>query len=691
MIGALALALALLAAPAAIPAAAQTPPPEVEQLRSLLASPAVQAWLAEAPAPPAPAAAEEAPDFLERGLARAELRRDHLIATLPRAPAEIAEGVAALGREAARHGWALTLIMVAVLVASGLVVEWRFLRATRSFRKAVLGSAEDTVPERLTKLALRVALAVGAVASFAVASLGVLFMLPLPPLTFGVAARVILCVIAFRVLLYTCRIVIAPGAPERRVVPMPEAVATFWMQRVVTFGAILFAGVAIAQSLTVLGVSRPVHLVVGYLFFIALAVLTVIWIWQRHHRDLGAPQPTLFAAILWSAYTVALLVAWMIGAGFVAAPLLVAGLLPLSIGMVNRAVNHLLREGPPVEGEAAERPPSVLAAAVERGGRLVLIVVSVAFLLWAWDITLDEVMRAEGRNGVIVRGILYLAALGVIFDFVWHLVRTGIDSWIAKAQVAAADPDEARRRARLRTLLPILRNLLQGTFAIIGVMMAFAAIGVDIAPLIAGAGVVGVAIGFGAQNTVKDIIAGMFYLMDDAFRVGEYIVAGSAKGTVESFSIRSIKLRHHRGAVYTIPFGSLGAIQNLSRDWVIDKMAITVVYGTDVAKAKKVIKKVSAELLADPDLAPSFLEPLKMQGVDALSDYGLVLKVKFMARPGEQFTIRRRAYAAIEKAFAENGIEIAFPTVVVKGDDSEHDAVPAAAARVALPPPAAAS
>jgi moderate conductance mechanosensitive channel len=96
---------------------------------------------------------------------------------------------------------------------------------------------------------------------------------------------------------------------------------------------------------------------------------------------------------------------------------------------------------------------------------------------------------------------------------------------------------------------------------------------VEIAPLIAGAGAVGVAIGFGAETLVKDIIAGMFYLMDDASRVGEYIVSGSYKGTVESFSIRCIKLRNHRGYLYTAPFGALGAIQNMSRDWVIDKLS----------------------------------------------------------------------------------------------------------------------
>jgi moderate conductance mechanosensitive channel len=140
-------------------------------------------------------------------------------------------------------------------------------------------------------------------------------------------------------------------------------------------------------------------------------------------------------------------------------------------------------------------------------------------------------------------------------------------------------------------------------------------------------------------------MAGMFYLLDDAFRVGEYIRAGNYKGTVEGFSIRSVKLRHHRGPVYTVPFSLLGAVQNQSRDWVIDKIAIGVTYDSDLTLAKKLIKQVGLELAKDPEFAPLILEPLKMQGVD------------------------------------ENGIKFAFPTVQVAG---EGEAATVAAARRSL-------
>lgn len=192
---------------------------------------------------------------------------------------------------------------------------------------------------------------------------------------------------------------------------------------------------------------------------------------------------------------------------------------------------------------------------------------------------------------------------------------------------------------------------------------------------------IGVAIGFGAQTFVRDIIAGMFYLLDDAFRVGEYIQSNNYKGTVEGFSIRSVRLRHHRGPVYTVPFSLLGAIQNQSRDWVIDKMMIGITYDSDLEKARKLIKQVGQELARDPEFAPLIIEPLKMQGVEAFGEFAVQIRMKMMTLPGEQFVIRRKAYAMIKKAFDENGIKFALPTVQVA---SEVEPLQAAAARQSL-------
>ena len=272
----------------------------------------------------------------------------------------------------------------------------------------------------------------------------------------------------------------------------------------------------------------------------------------------------------------------------------------------------------------------------------------------------------------LIRGALSAVVIILVADFLWRLVRALIDRKLSDAVAADnLEVGEARRRARLRTLLPILRNVLMVVVIAVAAMMCLSALGVEIGPLIAGAGVVGVAVGFGAQTVVKDVISGVFYLLDDAFRIGEYIQSGSYKGTVESFSLRSVKLRHHRGPLYTVPFGELGAVQNMSRDWVIDKMQIGITYDSDLDKAKKLIKQIGKDLAADPEFGPKIIEPLKMQGVEEFTEYAIQIRLKMMTRPGEQFPIRRKALAMIKRAFDANGIEFAVPTIHVAPGEEE--------------------
>src|SRR5574341_1153073 len=168
-------------------------------------------------------------------------------------------------------------------------------------------------------------------------------------------------------------------------------------------------------------------------------------------------------------------------------------------------------------------------------------------------------------------------------------------------------------------------------------MTVLAALGVHIGPLLAGAGVVGLAVGFGSQTLVRDIISGAFYLMDDAFRLGEYIDVGDARGTVEKIGIRAMQLRHHRGALNIVPYGGIRRLNNQSRDWVVVKLEFRVTYDTDITKVRKLIKKVGQGLAEHPELGPQILQPLKSQGVVAMEDSAMLVNAKFMAKPGEEF------------------------------------------------------
>jgi small-conductance mechanosensitive channel len=219
---------------------------------------------------------------------------------------------------------------------------------------------------------------------------------------------------------------------------------------------------------------------------------------------------------------------------------------------------------------------------------------------------------------------------------------------------------------RLQTFGPVLRNFLFVAVITVAAMVCLSSLGVDIGPLLAGAGVIGIALGFGAQTLVRDIISGVFFLAEDAFRVGEYIEIGNTRGTVEGIAIRSLKLRHHRGPVHTVPFGEIKQLTNHSRDWVIMKLEFLLAFDTDLRKVKKMVKEIGKELTAHPELGHALLEPVKSQGVRRMEPTGMVIGLKFMAKPGsEVFMLRREVYQRVRDAFEENGIQFARPQVMV--------------------------
>ena len=208
-------------------------------------------------------------------------------------------------------------------------------------------------------------------------------------------------------------------------------------------------------------------------------------------------------------------------------------------------------------------------------------------------------------------------------------------------------------------------NLSLSVLFVIVSLIILSSLGLDIGPLIAGAGVIGLAIGFGSQTLVRDILSGVFFLIDDAFRVGDYIETGGIKGMVQHISLRSVKLRHPRGMVFTIPFGDMGAVQNFSRDYIITKLDIRVRYDADIDKIRKIIKKIGKEFEQHEEIGPVLLSPIKSQGVREMDDSAMILRVKFKTPPGEQFVVRREVYKRIQERFREEGIEFAHRNVTV--------------------------
>ena len=228
---------------------------------------------------------------------------------------------------------------------------------------------------------------------------------------------------------------------------------------------------------------------------------------------------------------------------------------------------------------------------------------------------------------------------------------------------------------RSYTLLPILRKFIGIVMAVMVTLIVLSSMGINIGPLLAGAGVAGLAIGFGAQKLVADVLSGIFYLVDDAFRVGEYIQAGSASGSVEAITLRNVMLRHHRGMLQIIPLSDLGAITNFMRGGIVVKFNLQFPYDTNIDKVRKAIKKVGQQMRDDPEMGPDFIQPVKSGGVREVGDSVMTIRVKFTAKPGAHFVIRREAYKRITEALEARGIHYAHRKVIV--EVSQGDASPA--------------
>lgn len=281
--------------------------------------------------------------------------------------------------------------------------------------------------------------------------------------------------------------------------------------------------------------------------------------------------------------------------------------------------------------------------------------------LWGFDVGIGkEITHAAFKIVVVI-------ILGYV---IWKLAENSINRRLAKIEHLKPDEEEGEMGgaggSRVGTLLKLLRKFLLFTLLTMVSMIILSAIGVNIGPLLAGAGIVGLAIGFGSQTLVKDIVSGVFFLVDDAFRLGDYVESGQVKGTVENISIRSLRLRHPRGMIYTVPYSHLGSVTNYSRDYIIMKLEFRVPYGTDINKVKKIIKKINEGIEQDEELGPKLLAPIKSQGVKELDDSGMIMRIKFKTKPGDQFGIRREIFSQLQNAFEKSGIQFAHRQVIVQ-------------------------
>ncbi len=292
-------------------------------------------------------------------------------------------------------------------------------------------------------------------------------------------------------------------------------------------------------------------------------------------------------------------------------------------------------------------------------GRVLLFALWIAFFEFAarvWDYSLIDLMHQ--KLGRMVFGVIVTAFIAWLL---WLIVDTAILEALSPRPRKFGGAVAKAPGARARTLLPLCRGAVGALIGGAAAIIALANLGIDITPFIAGAGVVGLAVGFGAQTLVQDIITGLFIIIEDTISIGDYIETSDHGGTVEGLSIRTVRLRDLYGTLHTIPFSQIKTVKNLSRQFACSVFEIGVDYASDMDKVFRALRAVGSEMMGDSRLRRDLLAPLDVQGIVRFDDSAIVVRAVFKTRPLKQWAISREFNLRLKKKFDQEGIEIPFP------------------------------
>ncbi len=597
----------------------------------------------------------------------------------------------------ARDRWVQIAIQLTMILTAGLVVErfvgWLLARP----RNALAARRGTTGLVRIPLLLGRALLELAPIAAFIVVGYAILSFSEPGPRVRLVALAVINATVILQILLVAARILISPFAPTLRMVRMGDANALRlyrWVRRLAAVGVY---GYFLAEGAYVLGLPLGAYGALLKLLGLALAGMLIALIlqnrrtvadWMHGNPLSGDGDPATTAdresegqgAVLRSArrrfadvwhvlaivYVVVTFGVWVLNVygGFeylaraTGITILVAVVARQLVNGINRGLRRGLRMVPDSQGAL---PPlkdraSLYLPLLHRVVKTVIWIGAAMIILYGWGF--DTLAWTETRLGQrILRSTITIGLLLAGSIVAWEVVSAMIERFLASTD---RNGTRIERSARVRTLLPLLRNAFLVLLVTMVSLITLSELGVNIAPLLAGAGVVGLAIGFGAQTLVKDIITGLFILFEDSISIGDSVdVGGGHAGVVEALSIRSIRLRDGSGAIHTVPFNSVSTVKNMSKDYSYAQFEVRVAYREDPDRVIELLKEIGAGLQTDAQFAPDIMAPLEVMGLDKFQpDSTQLITARFKTRPTRQSGISREFNRRMKKRFDELGVEV---------------------------------
>jgi small conductance mechanosensitive channel len=617
-----------------------------------------------------------------------------------------------IGDREARGRVLTVLVKIVIILGAGLGAGRLARMALSRPRAAIEARTPETGLMRWLLLVARTALDLAPILAFAAVAYAVLPFTDPGAVTRAVALALVNAILLARVALAVARMVLAPQVASLRVVPLSDETAHYayiWVRRLAKTA---IYGYFAAEAALLLGLPEGGHATLLNLLGLLISLMLVTLIMQNRRPvanwiagsgGAGPGESRLstiqslrrILAESWHILAIFYVIAiYLVGAlrvegGFafvftataltlaiLVAARLVAGLAGRLIDRAFSVSEDLTARFPTLEARANRYTPILHAVA-----RVVVYGVAALSLMQVWGIDALAWITSEGGQRLVgsAVSIAFVIAAAVA---VWEIAGLYIERYLSRLD---AESGPAGHASRARTVLPVFRTGLLIVLVVIVSLIVLSELGINITPLLAGAGIVGIAVGFGAQKLVQDVINGLSLILANTIAVGDVVTLGDNSGLVEALSIRHIRLRDLAGNVHTIPLGEVGIILNRTRDFSYYLFDIGVAYKENVDRVIGVLQGIGAELQADAKFGPNILEPLEVLGLDSFADSAVMIKARIKTLPIKQWMVGREFNRRMKNRFDELGIEIPFPhrTVFFGEEGAEEAARFAAAAGVA--------
>jgi len=486
----------------------------------------------------------------------------------------------------------------------------------------------------------------------------------------------------------------APRFGALRILPMSDTTANYWYFWLSRLAGLLGYGLLVVVPIANLHLSFEAGRALKLLIPLTAAIMAILVILQnrvavraalersadaREGRFVARAQILIGRAwhLLAIGYVAALFVIWMTrpadAVGFMLSASGRSAVAILAGVLVSLFVSRAITGGMRLPEDIRQRLPllesrlNALVPTILKVVRSVVLVAVAVAIAQAWELV-DVVAWLDSGSGQELLGRLLTAAVILLLAVAIWL---GFASWIEYRLSPQATQVPS---ARARTLLSLLKNAVTIVLATLAVMLTLSQLGLDIGPLLAGAGVVGLAIGFGAQKLVQDIITGIFLQFENAMNEGDVVTAAGISGVVEKLTIRSVGLRDLDGVYHLIPFSSVDSLSNFMRGFAFHVAEIGVAYRESIPEVKAMMQK-AFDQLAEGEHGADILPPFEMHGITRFGDSAVVVRARIKTRPGAQWAVGRAYNEIVKELFDQAGIEIPFPHLTVyMGEDKQGDA-----------------